>query len=423
MNVAGIIAEYNPFHKGHQYQLDEVRRRTGADYIVVVMSGDFVQRGEPAIIDKYRRTRMALDGGADLVLELPVCLATSSAEYFAMGGVSLLDRLGVVDTLCFGSESGDLAALQQAAKLLSDEPELFQAELKRRLAAGVSYPRARAEALKAILGVTGTNPIPAVIPTAPNDILAVEYLKALNRTRSAMEPLAIRRQGQGYHCDALADVFSPTGGFASASAIRHALLGKPDARTFSPALTAQLPAASRTCLADAPAFLAADSLSAILNARLLQLLHDEQALSSFADLSPELAARLKQHTLDFASFSGRIQQLKTRSYTYSRISRALLHLLLGITNEDMTRIQQLRYAPYARVLGFRQSAEPLLHAIKKSTDLKLITKTADAAQLLTADRLRVLNQDFHASHLYQSLVYAASGQQMKNEYTQSVVIL
>ncbi|MCD8225659.1 MAG: nucleotidyltransferase family protein [Clostridiales bacterium] len=423
MNVAGIIAEYNPFHKGHQYQLDEVRRRTGADYIVVVMSGDFVQRGEPAIIDKYRRTRMALDGGADLVLELPVCLATSSAEYFAMGGVSLLDRLGVVDTLCFGSESGDLAALQQAAKLLSDEPELFQAELKRRLAAGVSYPRARAEALEAILGVTGTNPIPAVIPTAPNDILAVEYLKALNRTRSAMEPLAIRRQGQGYHCDALADVFSPTGGFASASAIRHALLGKPDACTFSPALTAQLPAASRTYLADAPAFLAADSLSAILNARLLQLLHDEQALSSFADLSPELAARLKQHTLDFASFSGRIQQLKTRSYTYSRISRALLHLLLGITNEDMTRIQQLRYAPYARVLGFRQSAEPLLHAIKKSMDLKLITKTADAAQLLTADRLRVLNQDFHASHLYQSLVYAASGQQMKNEYTQSVVIL
>ncbi|MCC8060896.1 MAG: nucleotidyltransferase family protein [Clostridiales bacterium] len=457
MDVAGIIAEYNPFHNGHQYQLNEVRRRTGADYIVVVMSGDFVQRGEPAIVDKYRRTRMALEGGADLVLELPVCLATGSAEYFAMGGVSLLDRLGVVDTLCFGSESGDLAALQRAAKLLLDESESFRTELKRRLTAGISYPQARAEALEAILGVTdtsfpgaadvnvnpsgamdihssgaigihstdatGANPIPAVVPTAPNDILAVEYLKALNRTRSVMEPLAIRRQGQGYHCDALADVFSPTGGFASASAIRHALMKNPDTRTFFPALAAQLPAASRTLLADAPAFLSADSLSEVLNTRLLQLLYDEQTLSGFADLSPELAARLKQHTLNFASFSGRIQQLKTRSYTYTRISRALLHLLLGITDKDMALIQQLHYAPYARILGFRRSAGPLLHEIKKSTDLVLVTKTADAAQLLTTDRLQMLNQDFHASHLYQSLVYADSGQQMKNEYTRSVVIL
>lgn len=419
MRTIGIIAEYNPLHGGHRYQIEETRRRFQAEFVAVAMSGDFVQRGEPAIFDKYARTKAALSAGVDLVVELPVCFATSSAEDFAAAGVALLDRLGVVDGLCFGSEAGDVTSLRTAAELLVREPEEYKNRLRECLKSGASFPKAREEALLACLNSSND------LLSTPNNILGVEYIKALLRRGSRIEPLTIRRKGQGYHELVLpADATA----YPSASALRQAIRDRYTGRTSCIGQTGCTGQADVTATgALVPGFenftpVFPDDLSSILNWRLLELTDSGQDLSAYADISPELAARLRRHALDFASFTGRIEQLKTRQYTYTRISRGLLHLLLGITDGDIALAKGLDYAPYVRILGFRKAALPLLSDIKKRCPLPLITKTADAGRRLDGDALRLFHLDLHASHLRQSIVYAKSGQRLPNEYTQSVII-
>ncbi len=441
MIVAAVITEYNPFHRGHAYQLKTLRAQTGADYLITVMSGDFVQRGEPAVFDKYLRTQMALEEGADLVLQMPVCFSTSSAEDFAACGVSLLSRMGAVDYLGFGSESGDCQTLSYLAGILSEEPETYSQKLKGYLCQGLAYPAARSLALEQYLkeetckegafkekafkkkafkeeafkkeiikkeALDGKK-----ILSGPNDILAIEYLKALKRQKSPLKPIAIRREGQDYHGTEIPD----NNVFASASAIRKAIRenGLPSIRKQFPPAAAKL---LDTCL-PTPVF--PDDLTALLNYRLLEL-SKTGLLASFADMSPELAARLTRNLLQFATFSERAMQLKSRSYTYTRICRALLHVLLNITSEQTARGKAMGYAPYIRVLGFRRDAALLLNRIKKSSILPLITKTANARKILGEDGLAMLETDFFASHLYQSLVYAKSHRLMANEYTRSVIL-
>ena len=216
MNVIGIIAEYNPFHKGHAYQIEKIKREVQADYAIIAMSGDFVQRGAPALVDKYCRAQMALSSGADLVLELPVLFASSSAEYFAKGGVSLLCHTGVVTHLGFGTENGQLSVFQKIAGVLLKEPELYADMLNVHLKNGFSFPNARAKALQAYFASTGDVSFPPVWETLslPNNILAIEYLKALAQLGSSIIPYPIKRQGNGYH-----DI-SREGSFCSAAAIR-----------------------------------------------------------------------------------------------------------------------------------------------------------------------------------------------------------
>lgn len=431
MKTVGIIAEYNPFHNGHLYQLRQLRARTGADYVIVVMSGDFVQRGEPAVYDKYTRTRMALAAGVDLVLELPVCFATGSAEDFAACGVALLDRLGVVDWLGFGSESGDCRRLWQVASVLAEEPEELRSRLLGLLKQGLSFPDARAQALAHFLCDPEESEKLGSLLLAPNNILGIEYLKALIRRTSRIQPVTIQRLGQDYHDTAF------VGGevLASASAIRSAIRENDFAmvrrqlpeKVFS---LLQLPGGEDNRDGDSdqspsPVPVFAEDLSGLLNYRLMDLNRTRAAhpLDVYADLSPDLALRLQHKLLEWEDFSGRIRQLKTRGYTYTRISRALLHLLLGITDEQISCCKKRDYVSYARILGFRHEARPLLGRIRQKTSLPLITKTADAHKILDDDGLAMLHMDFHASHLYQSLVFSKTGVRMKNEYTQSVILL
>ncbi|MCI9162335.1 MAG: nucleotidyltransferase family protein [Lachnospiraceae bacterium] len=409
MKTIGIIAEYNPFHNGHLYQLQKLRAQTGADFIIAAISGDFVQRGKPAIYGKHTRTRMALSAGVDLVLELPVCFATGSAEDFASCGVALLDRLGVVDMLGFGSESGDCRELSRAAAILEKEPEDYSCRLRACLRQGMSFPKARAAALEPYFPQQG------MLLSAPNNILAIEYLRALKRRQSSVTPVAIRRTGQGYHDT------GPAGRdiAASASAIRKAIREN----DFSLAKAQVPPAVSGLLAGQVPIF--SDDLTALLNARLMELScsGQEKAFAGYADMSPELASRLARHLLDWSTFSGRVMQLKSRTYTYTRISRALLHLLLGITQNQTLHYKGLDYVCYARILGFRRQAAPLLKEIKLRSSLPLVTKTADAHKILDADGLAMLEMDFYASHLYQSVVFSKSGQKQPNEYTSPVVII
>lgn len=426
IKTAGIIAEYNPFHNGHHYQIQELRRLTGADYVVVAMSGDFVQRGEPAIFDKYTRTRMALCGGADLVVELPVLFATSSAEDFSSCGVALLEKLGV-DLLCFGSESGDLKKLQKAAEILVKEPEAWKIHLKEHLKKGETYPTARSLATTEYT----KDPELAALLSSPNNILAIEYLKALKKRSSPVTPVTIQRQGAGYHDTRLEQEesfrsVSENKFFASASAIRSLIQNNGfDSDTITEKLRSQIPSDALSALIsegalDTPVF--PDDLTTLLNFRLLSLTQEQKGFSTFSDLSPELASRLAKQTLQFASCTERIDHLKTKGYTYTRISRALLHLLLGITSEQVFHARSLDYAPYARILGFQKSSALLLSHLREKSQIPLITKTADAGKLLTPDALDILETDFFASHLYQAIL-AGKGRHIRNEYTKSVIIV
>lgn len=436
-NVVGIIAEYNPFHNGHAFHIREAKKRCGASYCVIVMSGDFVQRGSPAIFDKYTRTSMALSSGADLVIELPPCFAVSAAEDFASCGIALLDSLGVISHVCFGSECGDTAALKNLADILVREPEDFLAPLKKLTASGLSYPKARETALAHYLSLQGKPKSMASLLSSPNNILGVEYLKALSKRGSSITPVAILREGAGYHDD---NLFC---GFSSAAAIRKAVFHSLEERPKTPCrksghlhkenqdhipkenrddFSGQVPPACLE-LINTSTPISINDFSLLLSYRLLELSSQGGGLETFAGVSPDLALRLSKQVLEFASFEDRIAALKTRQYTYTRISRSLLHILLNMTKEDIQNRKQCGFASYIRILGFRRAASPLLSAIKKASRLPLITKTADAPNILPPDVLIQFNQDLFCSHIYQSVLEQKSLMRPANEYTRSVVIL
>lgn len=425
MKIVGLITEYNPFHAGHLYHMQQARELTGADYCVVLMSGSFVQRGEPAIFDKYLRTKTALLAGADLVLEIPAAFSTASAHEFAAYGVALLSAIGV-DAVVFGSECGQIEILKQAAYALNHESAEFQERLRKGLKAGLTYPQARAKALgetqaggtrvenvedfHANTDVSNSH-IWSSILNSPNNILGIEYLRAAEDLHSPMEFYTISREGSGYHEDTLADA-----NFPSASAIRGIIrnsLSKD--KDLLDILASHLPAVTHPAYTGAvPVFV--DDFSGLLNATVLQM----QATFSIADLSPELAARLTKPPYFPLSFEERIQALKTRQLTYTRVSRALLHLVLGMREEDISRWKDEGYALYARILGFRRQSSPLLSCLHKKSSIPLITKMADAAQSLAPSALALLEQEVYASHLYQT-VRIKRGGVFQNEYTEGLV--
>ena len=427
MKIVGLITEYNPFHAGHLYHMQQARELTGADYCVVLMSGSFVQRGEPAIFDKYLRTKTALLAGADLVLEIPAAFSTASAHEFAAYGVALLSAIGV-DAVVFGSECGQIEILKQAAYALNHESAEFQERLRKGLKAGLTYPQARAKALgetqaggtrvenvedfHANTDVSNSH-IWSSILNSPNNLLGIEYLRAAEDLHSPMEFYTISREGSGYHEDTLADA-----NFPSASAIRGIIrnsLSKD--KDLLDILASHLPAVTHPAYTGAvPVFV--DDFSELLNAAVLQM----QATFSIADLSPELAARLAKPPYFPLSFEKRIQALKTRQLTYTRVSRALLHLVLGMREEDISRWKDEGYALYARILGFRRQSSPLLSCLHKKSSIPLITKMADAAQNLSPSALALLEQEVYASHLYQT-VRIKRGGVFQNEYTEGLVFV
>ncbi|SCG87040.1 Protein of uncharacterised function (DUF795) [uncultured Clostridium sp.] len=405
MKVTGIIAEYNPFHQGHAYHLSRARELTGADRVLVVMGGNFMQRGEPAIIDKYTRTEMALRNGADLVLELPAASATGSAEYFAEGAVELLDASGVVNELCFGSELGELEPLEKAAELLLEEPEDYQELLRAELKKGKTFPEARETALSAFL------PEQSLL-ASPNNILAIEYIKALKRRKSSIRPLTIQRLGS-YHGEDGQPAGAPhtvsgnlPESFASASTIRcqlHTLekqivtsCEQPAFGSLMTALAKELPPSSFGLLKDvllADRLVQAEDFSLPLHYRLMQA-KEPLEFSVYLDVSEELSRRIYSLRQEFTGWNAFLDLVRTRQYTRSRVSRALLHILLDIRQEEVLPPTHLR------VLGFRREASDLLSEIKKKSRLPLITKAAGHPELSEEIRISSL---YHLGNSYNEL--------------------
>ena len=406
--ITGIIAEYNPFHNGHAYQLEQARLLTGCDFLVVVMSGDYVQRGAPAVFDKYTRARMALACGADLVLELPVACSCASAEFFASGAVSLLDGLGCVDFLCFGSESGDLQSLMEPARILAKESPVFQEALRRGLSLGLSFPAARKEAFRAC----ASNPD---ILDLPNNILGIEYLKALLQRESIIKPVTIKREGQGYH-DTLLD-----SGFASASGIRRFLKQEEAPLSALPALKESLPDPVMEVLTDTLAHTLPvweEDFSMLLRYELLR--QSASDLTRYADISPDLGRRLKNCADKFSSFSEFVALVKTKDVTYTRITRALFHILLNLTGEDTRNSVAM---PYARILGFRKDHSRILGLLKENSRIPIIPKAADYKTYLTPDLQPLFEKDLFAANLYETIAAAKQKRAFLHDLKRSPVIL
>ena len=413
MKVVGIIAEYNPFHNGHKYQIEELKKQTGADYCIIAMSGNFLQRGTPAICNKYERTRMALSCGADLVLEIPNLWATASAELFAKGGVTLLAKTGVVTHLGFGAETDDLELLKKISSILKEEPENYSLALRKSLRQGNSYPLARKEALLSILPEVDKTYLEDIL-SSPNNILALEYLKALPDN---ITPVLVQRKGANYHDTELQT------DLPSASAIRQAVFSTPSKNTET-ALQSAMPAEAYDILKECisrNAILDTNDLSEIMGYRLMSL--PKYELFQYSDCSPELANTIKNNLASFQDLESFYQTIKSKNYTHTRISRALLHILLGIKDFHVTHGRQDDYITYLRVLGFRKDASDLLSVIKKEAQAPLITKVADYTSYFRGHTDEMMEQDIHASAIYQQLMTTRKGQPVTNDYTSQIVIL
>ncbi len=426
MKIVGLITEYNPFHNGHLYHIEESKKRTGADMAIVVMSGDYVQRGTPAIMPKRLRAEMALKCGAAAVFELPVCYSAGSAEYFALGAVSLLQKLGITDFLCFGSECNDLQALQRAADILLEEPAEYQAILKRHLREGKSFPSARQEALCEYTENEGIS----FLLNDPNNILGIEYLKALKKLNCSITPFTIQRRGAHYHDRQISHEYSSASAIRSllaysGSALRTDRSGETFENTpFSSILGEledQVPSCCLELLKDFhrvqyPVY--QNDFSLILKYKLLN--KTPEMLLKYMDVSFELANRICGQLNNFFNYRQFCELLKTREITQTRINRALLHIMLGIKGKNVQEYIENGFHFYARLLGVRKDSEKILSAVAKKGELPLLAQLSQT-QALSPLGQRMLRHDILASNLYTSVVTDKFKTAFRNEYSQPVI--
>ena len=344
--ISAIICEYNPMHAGHMHHISETRRLTGCEYVVCIMSGSFTQRGEPAVFDKFSRTRAALVGGADMVIELPTLFACASAEKFALGGVYIADRMNIVDCLSFGCEDADVDSLKRLAAMLCDEPAPYRAALRRFLDEGMSFPSARVRAVRELF------PDTAGLLASPNNILAVEYLKALRRIDSKIAPVAVRRDGSGY----LDTRLSP---LPSALAVREAL-------KRGDALDGLLPDELGACFSRPALFSEALFLPAMLKLRTMSI----PELDAIEGVAEGLSYRLKEAAKTAKSYDELLELTKTKRYTHARLRRVLLNVILDI-KKDAPALPS-----YVRVLGVRRGSKALLSELSHRSELPVVVSPA-----------------------------------------------
>ena len=403
MKIVGLITEYNPFHTGHKYHIEKAKEITGADYCIAVMSGDFVQRGAPAFLPKHLRTEMALAGGCDMIIELPVCYAAGSAEYFATGAISILDSLGCIDAVCFGSECGDYHTLEQIAQVLVSEPAPYKESLKQYLKNGMNFPLARQKALSEYFN----GKISEHILEEPNNILGIEYIKAMIMRNSHMKGYTIARKDSAYHEQNLSAVYS------SASAIRNVLSSSkaPSFENLKGHLTDQaIRILSSKYMVRYPIY--PDDFSLLLRYKLLT--ETKETLVDYLDVSQEISNRIMNARNNFLNFSQFCELLKTREITYSRISRCLIHILLNIKKCDIKPLS------YARILGFRKESSELFSKLKMTSEIPILTRLS-LSDNLSPEIEKMVAQDIFASDLYESVVSEKFHTPFINELTKQIV--
>ena len=386
--VLGIIAEYNPFHNGHLYQIQEAKRQTGAEYVVVVMSGNFTQRGETSIVNKWTKAQMALLNEVDLVIELPTVYSISSAENFAEGAIKILDSLKVVDTLCFGTEVSELSTLNNIVNVLYNEPKEYMLILNHELSKGISYPKARENALMMYL-----NDIKRYVNVlnGPNNILAIEYLKALRKTKSRIKPYAIQRKKVYYNDEQIVDEF------ASSTAIRKLV-----SRGQYDDLRKVMPKNSYMLLKEdirkgrMVLELSKFEKEIIYNLRKMSLME----IADLPDVSEGLENAIKNAADSCNNLADLTNIIKSKRYTQTRIQRILLYSLLGITKKEMQNSKKM--VPYVRVLGTTEKGKQLIsHICNSNNKISVITSPKKFMELNTNKTLKeMLQRDIFATNVY-----------------------
>ena len=389
-NVLGIISEYNPFHNGHLHHLIESKKITNSDYTIVVMSGNFTQRGDISIIDKWAKTKMAIDNGIDLVIELPTLYAISSAENFASGAIKILDSLGIVDFVSFGSECDDISVLTDIANVLYSEPTEYKTLLSHELSKGESFPKAREKALMMYLNDVRRF---ANVISGSNNILAIEYLKALKRQKSNIQPIAIKRQGSTYNDDTIPQ----NSRFASATAIRNMChsIDISDLQRF-------MPESSYNILNDS-----------IQNGNIVKNFSDFDKLiiytlrkmssaeiADLPDVSEGLEFALKNAANSCNTTVELLSNIGTKRYTKTRLQRILLYAVLGITKKDMQI--SINTKPYIRILGFNDKGRDLISEISKhNPKLELVSSVKKFMDKSSNKNLKMMmEKDIWATNVY-----------------------
>ena len=440
MQIMGIIAEYNPFHNGHAYQIEQCRQM-GADYVIVVMSGNYVQRGEPAILDKYSRTRIALEQGADLVLELPVGYSTSSAQTFAYAGVNLLHRLGCVTHLCFGCENPvEIKQLAAPFHQIIAQENAYGHLIQQHLRSGHNYAASR---LKSALEHSGWSLEEQkryeALLSKPNNILALSYEIALLQMQSTIVPVPIQRLGAGYHDTAFtgqdSSQISPQiqnqdtqthniHTLPSASGIRELLLQMKewDIRSLQPFLPPsalnQMQEVYHLSFPIEP-----EDFSPALMMRLLSFTNKHAC--SILDMLPSLWNRIKRELTHFTNYDSFIKACQSRNFPYSRIRRVLLHTLLNIQTETQQQWIKQGVHFYIRPLGFRKKSTPLLSLIKKSSSLPILSKPADYKTILAAQAagIQMVEQEYYCDTLYRLIAQTKYGHIQPDSFSRKLLII
>lgn len=394
MRIVGLITEYNPFHNGHLYHLNKSKSITNSEYSVAIMSGNFLQRGEPALVDKWTRTKMAIDNGVDLVIELPVIYACQSAEIFAFGAIKTLDSLSIIDSICFGSESGNIEELDYIAEILNNEPENYREYLKLGLSQGYSYPKAREYALvkyTEVFNLLDSSTISSIISN-PNNILSIEYLKSLKKINSNIKPYTLKRKQSNYHDKSL------TGTISSATAIRELLIKNTSIENIRHVVPDKTYKYLKDFYNEYRGFNSLDNFSMIL----LYLLRNStsDSLKKFSDVNEGLDNRIIDCSTKYSSICDILDCISTKRYTMTRLKRILIHLLLNLNKEIVNEL--ISVGPqYIRVLGANTKGIEILKMAKKISNLPIITKFADYTKLNNSLVSQMIEIDKKATDIYE----------------------
>ena len=417
MKTIGIIAEFNPFHNGHKYLIDKCKKDLHADRVVVVMSGDYVQRGAPAIIDKFTRAKCAISLGADLVIELPVYYSLGSAEYFAKGAISILSGLGCIDYLCFGSEFPDVNKLYEISDIISKEPPVYKDVLSTCLKDGLSFPAARAKALNEQLKSTSKGYDQAEyeeLLSSPNTILGIEYLRALNTKNRFITPYAVQRVGRPFHSEEL-------GSIPSAAGIRARLLSGLSDRVKLNApfiLDGVMPRTSIESISSYEGrFMQSNDYSAFLEYKLI--LEKTEGYTKYLDVTRDISNRIIANLEHIDGYSSFCNLLKTKNLVYTRISRCLMHILLNITEENMKQYKDDDFTAYARVLALKSTSSDLLKVISENGSIPVLNRLKDADKMLSPLQKQLFDETLIASQIYNAL--SCNG--ISSEYSLKQIVL
>ncbi len=396
--MLGIITEYNPFHNGHKLHIEKSKEKTNSKYCIVVMSGNFSQRGEPTIFDKYLRTKMALLNGADIVLELPLIFATASAELFSLGAIDILDKTGIVTNICFGSEEGSLEKFLEVSNILSNETLEFKQHLYKFLDNGLSFPRARLNALEKTLNK------PLGFLNEPNNILSIEYLKAINKLNSTIIAKTIKREKSHFNSNNI------NGNIASATAIRQAFFKNniDSIKNVIPNNCFKL--IQNISQNNIPII---DNYTSIL--KYLLKVSNIENIKQIADVTEGIENKILDNT-NVDSITELINNVKSKRYTYTKLQRTILHILLNITKDDQQYLKE-NLNPYIRVLGFKKSSSHLLKELTINAKVPVITNLKNAKKQIDKNAMYYLNKEVMSTDIY----YLSKNK--NEEYRQPLVII